>query len=121
MEQPRDPIAAVTHADPYPFYAELVAHRPVYRDESLGLWVAASAEAVAAVLKSDLGRVRPAAEPVPRALVGSAAGEIFGQLVRMIDGPGHMRMKPGVAGKLTSLDPAHVAAQADARAQYLAD
>ena len=121
MDQPSDPIAAVTHADPYPYYAELVAHRPVYRDETLGLWVAASAAAVAGTLKSDLGRVRPAGEPVPHALVGSVAGEIFGQLVRMNDGVMHMRMKPGVAAKLTSLDAAQVTAQAGAWAQHLAD
>ena len=28
-----DPIAAVTHPDPYPFYADLVRERPIYRDE----------------------------------------------------------------------------------------
>jgi cytochrome P450 len=121
MDQPSDPIAAVTHADPYPYYAELVADRPLYRDETLGLWVATSAAAVSNVLKSDLGRVRPAAEPVPRALVGSAAGEIFGQLVRMNDGAMHARMKPAVSAKLTSLDAAQVATQAGAWAQHLAD
>ena len=63
---PPDPIAAVTHPDPYPFYAGLVAQRPLYRDDALGLWVAASAGAVTAVLASDLCRVRPPAEPVPR-------------------------------------------------------
>ena len=43
---PSDPIAAVTHPDPYPYYADLVARTPVYCDDTLGLWVAASAEAV---------------------------------------------------------------------------
>ncbi len=121
MNQPSDPMAAATHADPYRYYTELVAHRPVYRDDALGLWVAASADAVTAVLKSDLTRVRPAAEPVPRALLGSAAGEIFGQLVRMNDGAMHMRMKPGVSAKLTSLDPIRVAGQAGAWARHLTD
>jgi len=46
MLAPSDPIAAVTHPDPYPYYANLVAERPLYRDESLGLWVAAGAAAV---------------------------------------------------------------------------
>ena len=45
-----DPIAAVIAADPYPFYARLVAERPLYRDEELGMWVASSATAVEAVL-----------------------------------------------------------------------
>ena len=121
MNQPEDPISAATHADPYPYYAKLVTSRPIHRDDTLGLWVAASAEAVTAVLKSDLVRVRPAAERVPRALLGSAAGEIFGQLVRMIDGPAHTRMKPGVSAKLMSLDPTQVARQAGGWAQRLAD
>ncbi|HEV8141500.1 MAG TPA: cytochrome P450, partial [Methylomirabilota bacterium] len=80
---PSDPVAAVTHPDPYAYYADLVAHRPLYRDESLGLWVASSAAAVTAVLTNDRCRVRPTAEPIPVALVGSTAAEIFRHLVRM--------------------------------------
>src|SRR5947199_320044 len=79
-------IAAATHPDPYPFYARLGAEAPLYRDDALGLWVAASAAAVNAALTHGLCRVRPPAEPVPRALAGSPAGEIFGRLVRMTDG-----------------------------------
>ena len=99
MLAPSDPIAAVTHPDPYPYYANLVAERPLYRDASLGLWVAAGAAAVTSVLKSEAGRVRPPAEPVPRALVGTPAGEIFRHLVRMNDGANHLRLKPGVSAK----------------------
>jgi len=106
MSSPPDPIAAVTHPDPYPFYADLVAHRPLYRDEALRLWVATSAAAVTAVLTSDLGRVRPPAEPVPTALLGSPAGEIFRHLVRMNDGPGHCPFKQAVSATLGGLDPA---------------
>lgn len=113
MAPPTDPIAAVTHPDPYPYYADLVARRPFHRDESLGLWVAASAAAVAAAFRSELGRVRPPAEPVPRALVGSPAGEIFGQLVRMNDGATHLRAKPGVSAKIAMLDPARIVQQAE--------
>ncbi len=83
---PPHPIAAVTHPDPYPFYAELVAERPFYHDATLKLWVASSAAAVTAVLTHPAGRVRPPAEPVPAALRGSPAGDIFGALVRMNDG-----------------------------------
>lgn len=121
MSPPPDPIAAVTHADPYPYYAALVAQRPIHRDEALGLWVAAGAAAVTATLTSELGRVRPPAEPVPRALVGSAAGEIFGQLVRMNDGMAHLRLKPGVSARLATLDAARVAVQAGASARRLFD
>jgi cytochrome P450 len=105
---PRDPIAAVTHPHPYPFYADLAARRPPYRDDDLGLWVAASAEAVTAVLGSPLCRVRPPAEPVPRALVGSPAGEIFRHLVRMNDGAGHCPFKQAVAAALASVEEGRV-------------
>jgi cytochrome P450 len=111
MNSSTDPIAAVTHLDPYPFYADLVAHRPLYRDEALRLWVAPSAAAVTAVLTSDLCRVRPPSEPVPAALLGSPAAEIFRHLVRMNDGPGHCPFKQAVAAALDSLDPARVAAE----------
>jgi cytochrome P450 len=119
MMRPADPIAAVTHPDPYPYYADLVARRPFHRDETLGLWVAASAAAVSATLTSPLGRVRPAAEPVPRALVGSPAGEIFGQLVRMNDGATHAQHKPAVAARVATLAPARIVEHADAWAQRL--
>jgi cytochrome P450 len=116
-----DPIAAVTHPDPYPYYAELVARRPLHRDDALGLWVAASAAAVKAALTSEACRVRPIAEPVPRALVGSPAGDIFGHLVRMNDGATHMRLKPGVAARVASIDPARVLEQGTRWARQLAD
>src|SRR6267378_1788425 len=106
MQFPRDPLAAVTHPDPYPYYTSLVAERPFYRDEALGLWVASSAAAVTAALTSDLCRVHPPTEPVPRALLGSPAGDIFGHLVRMTDGPAHAALKPRVTAALASFDPA---------------
>src|SRR5262249_59006443 len=118
---PANPAAAATHPDPYPYYAQLVAERPLHRDEGLDLWVAASAEAVRAVLTSPLCRVRPASEPVPRSLLGSAAGEIFGQLVRMSDGPAHLSTKLSVSGHLGSMNPAVVVQQAAACARRLAE
>src|SRR5258705_1934 len=121
VESPSTPVAAVTHADPYPYYASLVAARPLYRDDALGLWVASSAAAVRAVMTSERCRVRPAAEPVPKALVDSPAGEIFGQLVRMNDGADHLRAKLAVSGHLASLDPARVSKQATTCARQLAD
>jgi len=119
MQPPSDPIAAVTHADPYPYYADLVARQPFYRDESLGLWVATSAAAATAVLGCDRGRVRPPAEPVPAALVSSPAGEIFRHLVRMNDGAGHCPFKQAVAATLSSVDEARIAPLADQWARRL--
>lgn len=109
---PRDPVAAVIHPDPYPYYAELVAQRPLYRDDALGLWVASSAQAVTAVLMSELGRVRPAAEPVPTALLGSPAAGIFRHLMRMIDGGAHDAAKHAVSATLQALDPVRFAEDA---------
>lgn len=97
-----------------------MAERPVHRDATLGLWVVASAAAVAAVLTSERCRVRPPAEPVPRALAGSAAGEVFGALVRMNDGAAHAALKPRVTGALAALDPGTVADHARRHARALA-
>ncbi len=121
MTPPASPIAAATHPDPYPYYREMVATRPLHRDEGLGLWVAASAEAVTAVLTSPLVRVRPAAEPVPEALRGSPLAEIFGRLVRMTDGRGHGPMKQAVVGALAALDHDRIRAGASRWARTLAE
>jgi cytochrome P450 len=101
---PRDPIAAVTSPDPYPFYAELTTEKPFYWDDGLKLWVASSARAIEAVLDHDAGRVRPAAEPVPKSLAGSPAGELFGRLVRMTDGDAQRRMKAAISTALAELE-----------------
>lgn len=119
-DTPRDPIDAVTHRDPYPYYARLVAEAPLYRDEALGLWVASDAATVEAVLTSTLCRVRPLTEPVPKNLVGSAAGEIFRHLVRMNDGASHCPFKQAVSATLDALDAAIVVAESSRWARQLA-
>ncbi|AXF22920.1 cytochrome P450 [Burkholderia pyrrocinia] len=83
---PTDPIAAVTHRDPYPYYAALVDRPSLAFDATLGLWVASRAAAVTAVLGHPACRVRPLDAPVPPALRGTTAGALFGELVRMNDG-----------------------------------
>jgi cytochrome P450 len=105
LPPPETPFAAVTHPDPYPFYAELVANRPLYRDASLGLWVAAGAKAVAAVLDSAQCRVRPLAEPVPPHLRNSGPGTLFGRLLRMTDGPLHTPLRRVVSSTLAAIEP----------------
>lgn len=103
------PIEAVRLADPYPGYAALVAERPFAYDPAVNAWVAADAAAVRAVLGSAALRVRPVAEPVPAGIVGTAAGEVFGDLVRMTDGDLQHRLKGVVAQALGTADPAHAA------------
>ncbi|KVV53162.1 cytochrome [Burkholderia territorii] len=83
---PTDPIAAVTHRDPYPYYSTLVDGPALAFDASLGLWVASRAASVTAVLCHPACRVRPLDAPVPPALRGTTAGALFGELVRMNDG-----------------------------------
>jgi len=63
----------------------------------------------------------PPAEPVPKALVGSPAGEIFGQLARMNDGANHLSAKLAVSGHLASFDPAKVAEHGATCARRLAE
>jgi cytochrome P450 len=102
---PVDPVAAVTHADPYPFYARLRASPPLVWNEKLRVWVASRADVIESVLLAHGAlRVRPAAEPVPRAIAGSPAGEVFGHLVRMNDGPAHPAHRPALQRALAGLD-----------------
>jgi heme-degrading monooxygenase HmoA len=68
-----------------------------------------SAAAVAEVLCHPACRVRPASEPVPLALAGTPAGEIFQHLVRMIDGEAHWPLKRAITSTLDTLDPHRVA------------
>lgn len=111
MLLPEDALAAVTNPDPYAFYAALTSERPIYLDQSLGCWVAAGAQTVTSVLTSDLCRVRPSGEPVPRSLLGSPAADIFRHLVRMNDGEAHYQLKRKISAILGSLDTSRIAGE----------
>jgi cytochrome P450 len=91
-----NPIEAATSQDPYPFYAELVSTKPFYFDEQLQMWIASSASAVSAVLSHEHCKVRPHSETIPKGLLGSDAGEIFGALMRMSDGSMHCPLKKSI-------------------------
>jgi cytochrome P450 len=121
MMFPQDPIAAVTHADPYAYYADLVARKPLYYDDNLRLWVASSASAVTHALTNSLCRVRPATEPVPGTLIGSPAAEIFRRLVRMNDGEKHYPVKRAVSASIESIDAAQATQQSVRWARFLFD
>lgn len=103
LPPPRHALDAVVHPDPYPWYRERVARAPLAFDAELGLWVAASAEAVRAVLAHPAARVRPPLEPVPAPLAGSAVGAMFGRWARMNDGSAHAAVKPMLQGALGAL------------------
>lgn len=95
-------------------------------DEGRGLWIAAGTALVEEVLGHPALRVRPLAEPVPAAIAGGSAGEVFGALVRMNDGERHAAPKLALQRALAhaALAPAgaHPAAAspAQARAQAVA-
>ncbi|EHK66277.1 hypothetical protein [Achromobacter arsenitoxydans] len=91
--QPAHPLDAVTHPDPYPYYAALARDRPLYRDAALDMWIAAHPDAISAVMRHPAARVRPVAEPVPRGLCPGAAGDMFSRFVRMNDSAAHTRLK----------------------------
>lgn len=103
MQDPANPLEAVIHRDPYPWYALLATDPALKMDNALGMRVAASRAAVDATLSSPLVGVRPATEPVPAGLVGNTAGAVFRELVRMNDGPGHAARKPAVTAALNRL------------------
>lgn len=100
---PNNPIEAVTAPDPYPFYRQLTAKRPLYFDAALDLWVAASADAVTAILSDPACRVRPTQEPVPKTLIHSPAAEIFSRLVRMNDGQQNLVLKEAIVETLRAV------------------
>ena len=116
LAPPADPLQGIVHADPAPYYAELAATRPFFFDAALGWWIAASADAVDAVLGCTACRVRPAEEPVPKAVAASPTGTFFGRLVRQIDGPDHAARKATVMAALGRLDVAALAHRAHQQA-----
>ena len=99
-----DPIIAATHTDPYPYYAQLRAEGGLVFHEGLRLWVASSAPAVAAVLAHPDCHVRPATEPVPKAIAEGFAGKVFGQLMRMNEGERQRCPRSAIAPGLKMID-----------------
>lgn len=121
LQPPRNPVEAVIHPDPYPYYAGLVTSRPIYWDETVGCWIASGAATVAAVLTNELCRVRPPGEQVPTALLGSPAADIFRYLVRMNDGQIHSRIKGAVSSTLQAIDADQIAEESNTWSRLLAD
>ncbi|RYY96390.1 MAG: cytochrome P450 [Comamonadaceae bacterium] len=120
--QTLDPVAAATHADPYPCYARLREGPPLVWDERLSVWIASRSDVIESLLKKpDALRVRPVAEPVPREIAGTPAGEVFGHLVRMNDGAAHTAHRPPLQRALAGLDLHAVQADASRIARGVVD
>lgn len=111
MAEPLDPIAAVTHPCPHPFYAALTE----------GDGVVASAAAVRDVLHDAHALVRPPDATVPPHLVGTPAGELFAHVARMNDGPRHDELRAVVDRLIASIDIDALLADAASRARAAAD
>jgi len=101
--EPTNPIDAVTHPNPYPYYGRLLSGPALHYDQELRLWIAASATTISEVFDSSSCRVRPTIEPVPAALRGLPTGEIFAHLMRMTDGGRHDQPKIAVERALASI------------------
>ncbi|QZP32029.1 cytochrome P450 [Pseudomonas sp. DR48] len=110
-----DPIIAATHVDPYPYYAQLRAEGGLVFHQGLKLWVASSAQAVAAVLAHPDCHVRPPHEPVPKAIVGGMAGQVFAQLMRMNEGERHRCPRSAIEPGLALIDVSEVETLVSAR------
>lgn len=110
-----DPIIAATHADPYPYYAQLRAEGGLVFHQGLKLWVASSAQAVAAVLAHPDCHVRPSHEPVPQAIAQGMAGKVFGQLMRMNEGERQRCPRAAIEPGLALIDVNEVNALVGAR------
>lgn len=113
---PENILAASAHRNPYPYYATLAAGPALVFDAPRKLWVASSAASVKAVLGNPACRVRPVSEPVPATIVGSAAGEVFGHLVRMNEGLRHDAPKLALQRFLAAVDLDRIRARTEALA-----
>lgn len=114
-----DPIAAVRHPDPYAYYAVLRSAAPVHRFERLGLWAVVGSDALDEALNEPQAQVRPPAEPVPRFLLGTPAGEVFAALARMNDGPRHGPQRERVVDLLRRLSMQRLTAGARRAAEQM--
>ena len=116
---PANAIEAVTHPDPSQYY-DYIATRPPTWDDSLGMWVVSRAPDVAMVLGHPAARVRPPDAPVPPALAGTGAGDVFGRLVRMHDRDERAAVKDVLVASLASLADDRVAVAVRSSASQLA-
>lgn len=90
--------------DPYTKYARLCQQADFVWDDAAQAWIVSRADHVSAVLADARCAVRPVHEAVPKALQGSAAGEIFSHLIRMNEAEAHRVGKASLMLSLGTLD-----------------
>jgi len=113
MDFPANPVAAVTHADPYPYYRMLAAERPFAFHPAVNAWVAAGASAVNAVLANPECHVRPRGELVPKAFIATPVARIFQELARVTEGKRHELGRSAVLQLVGSWNEDRIAHAAD--------
>lgn len=101
---PIDAIAAVSHPDPYPYYAALRGESGVHWFADRKVWALVNAPLVTAALNMEQAKVRPSSEPVPAFMYGTQAGAVFGRLARMCDGPQHAAQRARTMLLMRKLD-----------------
>lgn len=97
--------------NPYPHYSALLDGPELLFDAAAGVWVASRAAVIHAVLDHPDCHVRPGAEPVPQAIAGSAAGAVFGALMRMNEGAAHACPRGIAQPALAAIDAGQVASR----------
>ncbi|STR45132.1 cytochrome P450 [Iodobacter fluviatilis] len=100
------PLVAAAHVHPYPYYAALRNEAPVFFDMEHKIWVVSRADLIMQLMQSPHCVVRPPKEPVPAAIVGTPAAEIFARLIRMNEGQAHLPLKQAIQCSLARLDTA---------------
>jgi cytochrome P450 len=78
-------------------------------DTGRDMWIAEGTALVEQVLSHPALRVRPLSEPVPAAIAGGSAGEVFGALVRMNEGERHAVPKLALQRALAQAAPPDLA------------
>lgn len=97
-----NPVAAACHADPYPYYQQLLSGPALLFDAPSSLWLASRAQVIHDVLNHPCCLVRPLHEAVPPGLAGGSAGAVFARLARMTDGAVHAASRHGLLRWLAS-------------------
>lgn len=105
---PYHAIAAVQHADPYPYYARLRQGAALQFDPELKLWLASRADVIRQLLTHPAAKVRPATAPVPPHLAATSISEVFALLIRMTDGNTQQQHKAWLQQRLSALTTSEV-------------
>ncbi len=103
-----NPLSAIQDINPYPCYASITEHTPLYFDEELNLWVAADAKSINEVITCKQMQVRPLRQQIHPELNNTAAGDVFRQLIRMREGEYQQQMKSLIASALSAQNLDHV-------------